>query len=230
MLKRKQHSQLVVLIDPDKYNPDLIDIANEGKVSYFFVGGSQLISGSLDKTIKDIKKRSDIPVVIFPGDETQVSKYADGILLLSLISGRNPDYLIEMHVNAASKLKKSGLSILSTGYLLIEGGNVSTTQKVTKTKPLSLKNKKRIVDTAIAGELLGMKLIYLEAGSGARNSIPKEVISSVKKHITVPLIVGGGIDSVEKAQKVMKSGADYIVVGNALEKQPELLKKLSKIF
>lgn len=230
MLKRKPHSQLVVLIDPDKYNPDLIDIANEGKVSYFFVGGSQLVSGGLDKTIKDIKKRSDIPVVIFPGDETQVSKYADGLLLLSLISGRNPDYLIEMHVNAASKLKKSGLPILSTGYLLIEGGSVSTTQRVTKTQPLSLKNKKRIIDTAIAGELLGMKLIYLEAGSGAKKSLPQEIIRSVKKNITLPLIVGGGIDNVEKALNVIKSGADYVVVGNALEKYPELLKELSKIF
>jgi geranylgeranylglyceryl phosphate synthase family protein len=230
VLKKTRHTRLIVLIDPDKFNPALIERANQSRVSCFFVGGSHITAGDFEKTIKAIKKRSNLPVIIFPGDATQISKYADGILLLSLISGRNPDYLIEMHVNAAQALKKSNLDIRSTGYILIDGGHLSTTQKVTNTRPLLAGDQQRIVDTAIAGELLGMKLIYLEAGSGAAQAVPTAVIASVKKHISVPLIVGGGIDSVEKAKQVIGSGADYLVVGNALERRPDLLDELAPLF
>lgn len=230
MLGKTTHTKLVVLVDPDKFNPELIDLANRCRVSCFFVGGSKLTNGDLDKTIRAIRKRSKLPVIIFPGDSTQVSKLADGLLLLSLISGRNPDYLIEMHVNAARRLRLSKLPVWSTGYILVEGGTTSTTQKVTNTLPLASANKTLIVDTAIAGELLGMKLIYLEAGSGARLTVPTTLIRSVKQHISVPLIVGGGIDSAAKARQVIRSGADYLVVGNALEKNPNLLHDLSKLF
>ena len=149
----------IILIDPDKYNPELIKMANKSKVFYIFVGGSVLKKNTFEKTIKSIKSITEIPVVIFPGDETQVSKQADGILMLSLLSGRNAEYLIGKHVKAASKIKASKLTVIPTGYILIDGANTSTTQKITKTKPLT--SKKEIIETAIAGELLGKKLIYL---------------------------------------------------------------------
>lgn len=228
MLKKTRHTQLIILIDPDKYNPDLVDLANTCKVSYIFVGGSKLKLNNFGKTIKSIKSKTTIPVIIFPGDETQISKEADGLLMLSLLSGRNPDYLIGKHVIAAEKIKKSKLPVIPTGYILVKGGSVSTTQKVTQTK--SLIHKKEIVQTAIAGELLGKQLIYLEAGSGAKENINTSIITAVKKEISIPLIVGGGIDTVAKAKTILKSNPDYIVVGNALEKNIHLLKELNPLF
>lgn len=219
-----------MLIDPDKFNPALVAMAAKKRVSYFFVGGSRITNGDFEKTIKAIKKISGIPIVIFPGDTTQISRHADGLLLLSLISGRNPDYLIDMHVSSARRLRQSGLKIFSTGYILVDGGSTSTTQKITNTSPMTVSNRSLIVDTAIAGELLGMKLIYLEAGSGAANSVPVSLIKLVKKNISVPLIIGGGIDSVSKARQAIAGGADYLVVGNALERDPDLLTELSALF
>lgn len=230
MLKKTKHTKLAVLVDPDKFNPTLIDAAAGCGVSCFFVGGSRITEGDFEKTVRSIKKRSKLPVIIFPGDTTQISAKADGMLLPSLISGRNPDYLIEMHVNAARALKRSKLPIFSTGYILVEGGAASTTQKITNTEPLGIGNRQRIVDTAIAGELLGMKLIYLEAGSGAKRAIPAALIKAVKKNISVPLIIGGGIDSAARARQAISSGADYLVVGNALERNPALLDELATLF
>ena len=228
MLNKQTHTQLIILIDPDKYNPELIKIADKSKVSYIFVGGSVLKKNTFEKTIKSIKSITEIPVIIFPGDETQVSKHADGILMLSLLSGRNAEYLIGKHVKAASKIKASKLIVIPTGYILIDGANTSTTQKITKTKPLS--KKKEIIETAIAGDLLGKRLIYLEAGSGAKKTLTPSIIKDVKKNITIPLIVGGGIDSVEKAKIILQTKPDYLVIGNALEKHPNLLKELNKLF
>lgn len=228
MLRKTKHTELIILIDPDKYNPDLVELANHCKVSYIFVGGSKLKQNNFEKTIKSIKYRTKIPVIIFPGDETQISKEADGLLILSLLSGRNPEYLIGKHVIAAEKIKKSKLPVIPTGYILVKGGSISTTQKVTKTK--SLINKKEIVQTAIAGELLGKQLIYLEAGSGASKNINSAIINAVKKEISIPLIIGGGINSVEKARIILKSNPDYIVIGNALEKNINLLKELNPLF
>jgi len=220
---------LIILIDPDKYNPELIELANTCKVSYIFVGGSKLKhKTSFEKTIKSIKSLTKIPVIIFPGDETQVSKYADGILMLALISGRNPEYLIGKHVKASLAIKKSKLKTIPTGYILVDGGSESTTQKVTKT--IALKNKKDIVTTAIAGELLGLNTIYLEAGSGAAKTLTPALITQVKNNIELPLIVGGGINSVTKTKQILKSNPDYIVVGNALEKNPDLLLDLNTLF
>lgn len=228
MLTQTQHTKLIILIDPDKYNPELVDLANRSKVTYIFVGGSKLKQNNFEKTIKSIKSKTNIPVIIFPGDETQISKHADAILLLSLLSGRNPEYLIGKHVLAAEKIKKSKLHVIPTGYILVKGGAVSTTQKVTKTK--SLINQKEIVHTAIAGELLGKRIIYLEAGSGAKNSIRSSIIQAVKKELSIPLIVGGGIDSLSKAKTIYKANPDYMVIGNALEKNINLLTELNSLF
>lgn len=228
MLKKTKHTELIILIDPDKYNPDLVKLANKCSVSFIFVGGSKLKENNLEKTIKSIKSKTSIPIIIFPGDETQISKHADGLLMLSLLSGRNAEYLIGKHVLAAEKIKKSKLPVIPTGYILVNGGSASTTQKVTKTKSLS--NKKEIVQTAIAGELLGKQLIYLEAGSGAKKNITGSIVNAVKKQISIPLIVGGGINSVVKAKSILKSKPDYIVIGNALEKNINLLKDLNPLF
>ena len=228
MLEKQTHTQLIILIDPDKYNSELIKIADKSKVSYIFVGGSVLKKNTFEKTIKSIKSITKIPVIIFPGDENQISKHADGILMLSLLSGRNAEYLIGKHVKAASKIKASKLTVIPTGYILTDGANKSTTQKITKTKPLT--SKKEIIETAIAGDLLGKKLIYLEAGSGAKKPLTSSIIKEVKKNISIPLIVGGGIDSVEKVKTILLSNPDYLVVGNALEKRPELLIDINKLF
>lgn len=228
MLAKTTHTQLIVLVDPDKYNQQLIEIANRCKVSYLFVGGSSLQKNNFEKTIKAIKSNTTIPVIIFPGDETQISKLADGLLILSLLSGRNPDYLIGKHVLAAKKIKASSVTVIPTGYILINGGRKSATQNVTKTKPLTSTNE--IVNTAIAGELLGKQLIYLEAGSGAKNVILPNIIKKVKQQITTPLIVGGGINTIAKAKSVIASKPDYMVVGNVLEANPNFLLELNKLF
>lgn len=228
MLNKQLHTQLIILVDPDKYNSELIKLANKHTVSYIFVGGSILKKNNFEKTIKSIKSITKIPVIIFPGDENQVSKYADGILMLSLLSGRNAEYLIGKHVKAASKIKASNLKVIPTGYILIDGAHTSTTQKITKTK--SLNTKKEVVETAIAGELLGKKIIYLEAGSGAKKTLKNSIIKDVKNQITIPLIVGGGIDSISKAKNILLSNPDYIVIGNALEKNPDFLIELNHLF
>ncbi len=228
MLKKTTHTQLIILVDPDKYNPGLIKLANSCKVACIFVGGSTLKDNSFEKTIRSIKSITRIPVIIFPGDETQVSKYADSMLILSLLSGRNAEYLIGKHVKAAAKIRASKLQTIPTGYILVDGAKASTTQKITKTKPLT--SKKEIIETAIAGELLGKQLIYLEAGSGAKKTLQSSLIKDVKKNISIPLIVGGGIDSVPKAKNILLSGPDYMVIGNALEKSPDLLTALNKLF
>lgn len=228
MLKKTTHTQLIILIDPDKYNPELIKMANQCEVKYIFIGGSFLQKNNFEKTIKSIKSLTKIPVIIFPGDETQISKLADGILILSLLSGRNAEYLVGKHVKAASKIKASKLTPIPTGYILVDGDKTSTTQKITKTKPLQ--SKKEIIETAIAGELLGKQLIYLEAGSGAKKTLHTSVIKEVKKHISIPLIIGGGINSVTKAKNILVSKPDYMVIGNALETNPDLLIEINKLF
>jgi len=225
---KKKQPQLAVLIDPDKFNLQLIQLANTCNVHYFFVGGSTLTNGNIEKTISTIKKHSKIPIIIFPGDEKQVSAKADAVLFLSLLSGRNPDYLIGKQVLAAPFIKQKKLECISTAYILVEGNKKSTTQKVTNTQPLN--NTQTIIHTAIAAELLGFKTVYLEAGSGAKKNINTSVIKKVKQNISIPLLVGGGIDGMEKAKQSIKSGADILVVGNALEKDIHLLTQLSLLF
>jgi phosphoglycerol geranylgeranyltransferase len=221
---------LAVLIDPDKFDPAVVKAAAESKVSCFLVGGSSLKENNISKVISRIKKVTDLPVILFPGDETQLSKNADGLLLLSLLSGRNPEYLIEKHVRAAPIIKKLRLKVLPTAYLLIGGGKVSTTQKITKTLPISSAEESKIIFTSLAGEQLGFKAIYLEAGSGAKQNIRPALVKKVKRVVSVPLIVGGGIDSARKAKAIINAGASMIVVGNALEKNKNLIKEISKAF
>ncbi|MBA2610650.1 MAG: phosphoglycerol geranylgeranyltransferase [Bacteroidetes bacterium] len=229
-LSNSKKPLLAVLIDPDKFNRELIHLANKNKVACFLVGGSELEKGDVTKTILAIKKISQIPVVLFPGNETQLSKHANGLLLLSLLSGRNPDYLISKHIAAAPIIKKMKLDHLPTAYLLIEGGAKSTTQRVTGTEPLNPKNKALITNTAIAAEQLGFKAVYLEAGSGAKTSVSATLIKSIKKATSLPLIVGGGIDSSQKTRQIIKAGANMIVIGNALEKNVFLLTEISACF
>lgn len=219
-----------MLVDPDKFSPELIKLSEKNNVDVFLVGGSKLKRNNLTLVIKKIKRISSLPVVIFPGDEKQISKSADGLLLLSLLSGRNPDYLIGKHVKAAEEIKRSKLKTLPTAYLLIDGGNISTTQKITQTTAISPSKPLLIKNTSIAGEQLGFKAIYLEAGSGARNNIPASIVRLVKRNVTVPVIAGGGIDSAKKAKELVKAGANMIVVGNALETKKELIEEIGKVF
>ena len=225
---KKKQAQLAVLIDPDKFNLEVVKLANKCNVHYFFVGGSELTNGNIEKAILIIKKHSKIPVVIFPGDEKQLSAKADAVLFLSLLSGRNPDYLIGKQVLAAPFIKQKKLECISTAYILVEGNKKSTTEKVSKTKPLS--DTKTIIHTSIAAELLGFKTIYLEAGSGAKTNINTALIKKVKQNINIPLLVGGGIDTVTKAKQAINAGASILVVGNALEKNSNLLTELSLLF
>jgi phosphoglycerol geranylgeranyltransferase len=217
---------LAVLVDPDKFNNDLVALADRHKVDCFLVGGSRLENGDLKKTVRVIKSLTKIPVILFPGDETQLSGLADGLLLLSLLSGRNPDYLIEKHIKAAPLIKKMKLPHLPTAYLLIGGTNTSATQKVTGTKPLNRGNVTYILNTALAAEQLGFKAIYLEAGSGASQPVSFSLIRLLKKNVSLPLIVGGGLTTPARIEKIVRAGANMVVVGNVLEKDIHLLPSL----
>ncbi len=225
--------QFVVLIDPDKYNTrqliDLVGLAGKSMVSYLFVGGSLLSDDNLDDTLKVIKDHCDIPVIIFPGDILQINSRADGILLLSLISGRNADLLIGKHVIAAPYLKKSGLEILPTGYMLIDSGRPTTASYMSNSLPIPSDKDEIAVSTAMAGTMLGLRLIYMDGGSGAQNAIPLSMIEKVKKNIQVPLIVGGGIRTPEDASERFRAGADIIVVGNAIETKNSLLQRIAEV-
>lgn len=225
--------KFAVLVDPDKYEGshliDLVTLARETMVSYFFVGGSLLSNGSIGNTIRIIKENCDIPVIIFPGDEMQVNGLADGILLLSLISGRNPDLLIGKHVIAAPNLRKSGLEILPTGYMIIESGNPTTASYISNSHPIPRDKDEIAVCTAMAGEMLGLKLIYMDGGSGALEAVSASMIEKVKQNINVPLIIGGGIRTPELAAAQFRAGADIIVVGNAIEDDQSLLKKIAEV-
>ncbi|BDQ12191.1 phosphoglycerol geranylgeranyltransferase [Sediminibacterium sp. TEGAF015] len=229
--KRSGKKSFAVLIDPDKVNAksiaELVKLSIEAKVDYFFVGGSLVISHHLDECIQQIKANCSIPVILFPGSPSQVSKYADALLYLSLISGRNPELLIGQHVISAPFVKKSGLEIMPTGYMVIDGGAPTTVSYISNASPIPADKSEIAMCTAMAGEMLGMKLIYMDAGSGARRPITEQMIEKVAQHIEVPLIVGGGIVDPEKAYLNCKAGADIIVVGNAIEKDISLITEIS---
>ena len=224
--------KFVVLIDPDKpSDKEISDIVEKSKkvgVDFFFVGGSLLTTDSLDNCIKLIKSHCDIPVLIFPGNSLQISKWCDGFLLLSLISGRNSEMLIGRHVIAAPYLKLYGNEIIPTGYMLIDGGKPTSVSYMSNTTPIPHDKDDIAMCTALAGEMLGLKLIYMDAGSGAINPISAEMICKVKHTIEVPLIVGGGINTPEKAAIAAKAGADIVVVGNALEKSIDRLQEFAE--
>ena len=228
----KTRKRLAVLIDPDKPSDaqmlSIIEKANAADVDFFFVGGSLLVTDSLDHCIKLIKANSNIPVLIFPGNSLQISKYCDGFLLLSLISGRNPEMLIGRHVIAAPYLKLYGNEIIPTGYMLIDSGKATSVSYMSDTTPIPHDKDDIAMCTAIAGEMLGLKLIYLEAGSGALMPVSTSMITKVSQMIKVPLIVGGGIRTPEMAAEAAKAGADIIVIGTAFEKEPDMLKKFAE--
>ena len=223
---------LAVLIDPDKMDIEMasgfIKKVNKSFATHIFVGGSIVEKEATNMLVLEIKRLTNLPVVLFPGDVTQITNNADAILFLSLISGRNPDYLIGKHVNSISKLKNTNLEVIPTGYILIENGKETAIQKVTNTRPMSRKNVEYIVDTAKAGELLGMKLIYLEAGSGASYPVNHEIISAVSKVVKIPLIVGGGIRTKEQLNSAYNSGAGLVVIGTAFEEDESFFEELKK--
>lgn len=229
--KLKGLKSFAVLIDPDKVNAKSVDqlvkLSVEAKVDYFFVGGSLVISNHLDECIQQLKSLCSIPVLLFPGNPNQVSKYADVLLYLSLLSGRNPELLIGQHVISAPMVKKSGLEIIPTGYLVIDGGAPTTVSYMSNAAPIPADKEDIAMCTAMAGEMLGKQLIYMDAGSGAKYPITEHMIQTVSTHIELPLIIGGGIKDAEKAYRNCKAGADIIVIGNAIEKDPSLIRDIA---
>lgn len=229
--KQQGKKSFAVLVDPDKVDAvkieELVQLAVSAKVDYFFVGGSLVISNHLDECIQQIKQSCSIPVILFPGSPSQLSKWADALLYLSLISGRNPELLIGQHVISAPFVRKSGLEIMPTGYMVVDGGAPTTVSYISNASPIPADKNEIALCTAMAGEMLGMKLIYMDAGSGAKRAITEAMIEKVAKNIEVPLIVGGGITTPEKAYLNCKAGADIIVVGNAIEKDSNLIAEIS---
>ncbi|MFV8324333.1 geranylgeranylglyceryl/heptaprenylglyceryl phosphate synthase [Flavobacterium sp. ZS1P14] len=231
ILKAKSENKklLAILLDPDKVvleNLDhLISKINHSPATHIFIGGSLVTINIIDELIIRLKQQIKLPIVLFPGNPSQISTEADAILFLSLISGRNPDYLIEHQVKAAPILKQTQLEIISTGYILIESGNETAVARVSETKPLDRNNTDYVIQTAQAGEMLGNKLIYLEAGSGAKLAVPLEMIKKVAQNIEIPLLVGGGIVDLQGIQNAYNAGAHLVVIGTAFEKNMNFFNK-----
>jgi len=227
-LSDRSRKRIALLVDPDGYDDpglnDLIGYINMNPPDLLLVGGS-LLFNPIEITITALKLGSSLPVFLFPGNAFQLSDRADGILFLSLISGRNPEFLIGNHVLAAPHLHRAGIEVIPTGYMLIENGTSTSVEYMSNSTPIPGDKPDIAVATAMAGEMLGLKSIYLEAGSGAAHPVGNEMISAIRKHISLPLMVGGGIRSPETALKVFDAGADLIVVGNAIEKEPKLIKE-----
>lgn len=210
-----------VLLDPDKNDRNLLPAfvrdATEAGVDGFLVGGSLMLSNELEELIRTIKQNTSVPVLIFPGGVMQVSPLADAILFLVLISGRNPEYLIGNQVIAAPIVRRSGLEAISTGYMLVEAGNTTSAEFMSNTKPIPREKPDIALAHALAGEIIGMKLLYLDAGSGAQLSVPEEMLDTVSRRCSLPIIVGGGIGTPEEARKKVESGASFVVTGTATE-------------
>lgn len=219
--KAKGIKLLAILIDPDKVSLgkslNLIEKINQSPATHIFVGGSSFNGNHLDELILELKSKIRLPILLFPGNPSQISDQADGILFLNLISGRNPEYLIEHQVNAAPIIEKTALEVISTGYILVENGKETAVERISQTKPLDRNNIEYVCQTAKAGEYMGNKLIYLEAGSGAEKAIPLEMIEKVSQKIKIPLLVGGGIRTKTAIENAFKAGADLVVIGTAFE-------------
>ena len=234
LYERKEIGQksFAVLIDPDKVNFDnftnLLDLCIEHSADYIFVGGSLITDYVMGDVIAKIKSYTNIPVILFPGNSLHIDSQADAILLLSLISGRNPEFLIGQHVISAPVLRKSGLEILPTGYMLIDSGRQTTVSYISNTNPIPHDKPGIAACTAMAGEMLGLKLTYLDAGSGAMNPVSPEMIAAVRQSVDTPIVVGGGINSIKKAKNALSAGADVIVVGNGIEENIDLLKEIAE--
>ncbi|HET9057726.1 MAG TPA: geranylgeranylglyceryl/heptaprenylglyceryl phosphate synthase [Chitinophagaceae bacterium] len=229
--KKSGRKSFAVLIDPDKVNAqkmdELVKLCVMAEVDYLLVGGSLVISSNLDECVKHIKRNCKIPVILFPGSTSQISPNADALLYLSLISGRNAELLIGQHVISAPFIKQSGLEIISTGYMVIDGGAPTTVSYISNATPIPYDKNEIAMCTAMAGEMLGMKIIYLDSGSGAKKAVNEQMIEAVSKNISIPLLVGGGITDPEKAYRNCKAGADVIVIGNAIEKETSLIKEMA---
>lgn len=229
LAKSENRKLLAILLDPDKIDWDNLDVfiskINQSPATHVFIGGSLVETDRIDELIIRLKQKINLPIILFPGNPSQISAQADAILFLSLISGRNSDYLIAHQVDAAPLIKKTQLEVLSTGYMLIESGCVTAVETVSKTKPLSRDNIEYVIATAMASEMLGNKLIYLEAGSGAKLAIPLKMINLVARNVKIPLIVGGGIVDLKGIQNAYDAGADLVVIGTAFEKNLHFFEK-----
>jgi phosphoglycerol geranylgeranyltransferase len=229
--KRTRRKSFALLIDPDKVDQAKTDmlsaLAVKARVDYLFVGGSLVVSNHLDQVVQQIRSQCKIPIILFPGSPSQVSAFADALLYISLISGRNPELLIGQHVISAPAVRKSGLEIISTGYMVIDGGAPTTVSYISNALPIPSDKNEIALCTAMAGEMLGLKLIYMDAGSGARRPVSTDMIERVSASLEIPLIVGGGIQDPEKVYLNAKAGADLIVVGNAIEKDASLLSEMA---
>jgi len=230
--KKEGKKLLAVLIDPEKIDlkhiPCFFEKIHNSIATHIFVGGSTDKDNQTESVVMAVKKETNLPVILFPGDVSQITNKADGILFLSLLSGRNPEYLIEQQIKAAPILKNAPLEIIPTGYILIDGKKETATQKVSNTKPISQEKTTRILHTSLAGEFSGKQLIYLEAGSGATQVVSQNIIEIVSNKITVPLIVGGGIHTKKQLEDAFNAGADIVVIGTAFEKDESFLKVLRK--
>ena len=232
-LKKEGKKALAILIDPDNLSKELlaqqVSLAEKGNVDFFFIGGSMIAEDCLDETLDYIKSNCNIPTVLFPGSVNQVSAKADAILFLSLISGRNAELLIGKHVLSAPIIKKAGIEVLPTGYILIDGGKPTAVSYVSNSFPIPNDKPKIAAVTALAGEMLGLRLNFLDAGSGALTKVSKEMISATTKSSSNPLIIGGGIKSANGAKEAWDAGASIVVIGNAIETNPSLIKEVSEV-
>lgn len=230
--KKAGQKLLAILIDPEKIEVrnihSFIKLIHQSIATHIFVGGSTDKDNKTEIIVLEIKKYTILPVILFPGDYKQVTSEADGVLFLSLISGRNPKYLIEQQVQSALIVKNSNLEVISTGYILIDGGKETAVERISNTKPISQNNPELILKTALAGEFSGKRLIYLEAGSGATNPVEASIINCVKNSVQTPLIVGGGIKNIDQLNKAYEAGADLVVIGTAFEKDLMFFNRIKK--
>ena len=230
--KHPERKKIAILIDPDKQSngrlAGIIEKAKANDVDYIFVGGSLITNNNLDSCIETIKSNCEIPVILFPGHVSQISKHADATLFLSLISGRNADLLIGQQVIAAPLLKEVGTKILPTGYMIIESGGTTSASYMSQTQAIPYNKHDIAACTALAGEMLGLQHIFIDAGSGADKPVSPEMIRRVRKEVSLPIIIGGGIKTEAQALDAIAAGADIIVIGNAFEKDPELIASITK--
>ncbi len=225
--------QVAILLDPDELSHEgkmkkTVEVAGEAGIDHFFIGGSLIMQENFSACIETIKTFSNIPVTLFPGSPLQIHKEVDAILFLSLISGRNPETLIGYHVISAPKIKAAGLEVLPTVYMLVESGRPTTASYMSNTEPIPRDKEDIAACTAMAGEMLGLRLIYMDGGSGAEQAIPPAMIKAVRESVSLPMIVGGGIRSPRQVEKAFNAGANVVVVGNAVEKDPALIFEIGE--